>query len=94
MQRSRTPSIWRARSRHSAASPHVELSKHARGITETIGRADHLIFVMADGLGMNLIERHAVRLVLPQPPRDGDAGGVSVVHCAGAHIARHRTLAC
>lgn len=35
----------------------IELSAAARGVAGAIGPAEHVIFVMADGLGMNLIER-------------------------------------
>jgi hypothetical protein len=35
----------------------IELSPTARLVAGAIGPADHLVFVMADGLGMNLIER-------------------------------------
>ena len=35
----------------------VPLSAHARGVVDAVGPAEHLIFLMADGLGMNLIER-------------------------------------
>jgi hypothetical protein len=37
--------------------PDVELSPPTRRIAEAIGPAEHVVFVMADGLGMNLIER-------------------------------------
>lgn len=37
--------------------PGVSLSPQARTTADAIGPAEHVIFVMADGLGMNLIER-------------------------------------
>ena len=38
-------------------APDVVLSPPARRIADAIEAAEHIIFVMADGLGMNLIER-------------------------------------
>ena len=37
-------------------APGIELSPPAQRVADAIGRADHLVFVMADGLGMNLVE--------------------------------------
>ncbi len=37
--------------------PGVELSPSARTVVDAIGVVEHVVFVMADGLGMNLIER-------------------------------------
>lgn len=45
-------------------APGETLSAHARGIVQAVGSAEHLIFVMADGLGMNLIERLPARSFL------------------------------
>ena len=38
-------------------TPGVELSPSARTVADAIGPAEHVVFIMADGLGMNLIER-------------------------------------
>ncbi len=38
-------------------APDIVLSPPASGIAEAIGAAEHVILVLADGLGMNLIER-------------------------------------
>jgi len=38
-------------------APDIALSPPARRIADAIGAAEHIIFVLADGLGMNLIER-------------------------------------
>lgn len=35
----------------------LHLSENARGITQSIGDADHIILALVDGLGMNLLER-------------------------------------
>ncbi len=37
--------------------PGIELSPSARAVADAIGPAEHVVFIMADGLGMNLIER-------------------------------------
>lgn len=37
--------------------PDVALTPQAQRIADAIGRAEHVVFVMADGLGMNLVER-------------------------------------
>jgi hypothetical protein len=38
-------------------APGVALSASARSVADAIHSADHIVFVMADGLGMNLVER-------------------------------------
>ncbi len=35
----------------------LDLSENARGITEAVGDADHIVLALVDGLGMNLLER-------------------------------------
>ena len=35
----------------------LELSENAQGVVETIGDADHIVLVLVDGMGMNLLER-------------------------------------
>jgi hypothetical protein len=40
-----------------AAGGDVTLSVHASSLATTIGRHDHVVFVMVDGLGMHLIDR-------------------------------------
>lgn len=37
--------------------PGIELSPSASVVADAVGSAEHVVFVMADGLGMNLIER-------------------------------------
>lgn len=41
---------------HLAGAPGIELTASARKLVELIGACDHLVFILADGLGMNLIE--------------------------------------
>ena len=35
----------------------LDLSENARGITQAVGDADHIVLALVDGLGMNLLER-------------------------------------
>ncbi|MEK7692620.1 MAG: alkaline phosphatase family protein [Chloroflexota bacterium] len=37
-------------------APGIALSPPAQRVADAIGRADHIVFVMADGFGMNLVE--------------------------------------
>ena len=39
--------------------PDLKLTSGAKTISESIGTHDHIVFVLVDGLGMNLIEREA-----------------------------------
>ena len=74
-------------------APNVPCSPGVSAIVDLIGPADHVVVVMVDGLGLNVVDAET-RRELPRGPRSGRAHHrLPVVDADRAHVLRHGALA-
>ena len=71
----------------------LELSENAQAISKSIGDADHIVLVLVDGMGMNLLESLPTQFVSTPAPLGTDADGVSIHHRCCAHVPHYRRMA-